>query len=114
MAQLDIWYNLAVAMARSYMALFMESIHVQCYANIPKGPKIIIANHPNATDGFVLPFIFREKLHYLVEEDLFHLPILGKIIKLADRMGFKIRSVDIEEPNLEAVFLQLTGRALRD
>lgn len=32
----------------------------------------------------------------------------------ADRFGFKIRSVEIEEPNLEAVFLHLTGRALRD
>jgi ABC-2 type transport system ATP-binding protein len=29
-------------------------------------------------------------------------------------MGYRIRSVDIEEPNLEAVFLHLTGRALRD
>ena len=28
--------------------------------------------------------------------------------------GIKIRSVDIHEPNLEAVFLHLTGRALRD
>jgi ABC-2 type transport system ATP-binding protein len=37
-------------------------------------------------------------------------PVLGK----ADRMGYKIRSVDIQEPNLEAVFLKLTGRALRD
>jgi hypothetical protein len=25
-----------------------------------------------------------------------------------------VRSIDIEEPNLEAVFLHLTGRALRD
>ena len=32
-------------------------------------------------------------------------PVLGK----ADRLGYKIRSVDIQEPNLEAVFLQLTG-----
>ncbi|MFZ2357913.1 MAG: ATP-binding cassette domain-containing protein [Anaerolineae bacterium] len=32
----------------------------------------------------------------------------------ADRLGFKIRSVEIQEPNLEAVFLHLTGRALRD
>ena len=29
-------------------------------------------------------------------------------------LGYKVRSVDIEEPNLEAVFLHLTGRALRD
>jgi len=37
-------------------------------------------------------------------------PVLGK----AAMLGYKIRSVDIQEPNLEAVFLQLTGRALRD
>ena len=37
-------------------------------------------------------------------------PALGKAVDL----GYKVRSVDIEEPNLEAVFLHLTGRALRD
>ena len=37
-------------------------------------------------------------------------PVLSKSVEL----GYKVRSVDIEEPNLEAVFLHLTGRALRD
>ncbi|MCB9143663.1 MAG: ATP-binding cassette domain-containing protein [Anaerolineales bacterium] len=37
-------------------------------------------------------------------------PALSKSMDL----GYKVRSVDIEEPNLEAVFLHLTGRALRD
>ena len=37
-------------------------------------------------------------------------PAVGK----ANDLGIKIRSVDIREPNLEAVFLHLTGRALRD
>jgi len=36
------------------------------------------------------------------------------VIGAATRLGVRIRSVDIEEPNLEAVFLHLTGRALRD
>ena len=39
---------------------------------------------------------------------------LSPVFRQADQLGFKIRSVDIEEPNLEAVFLHLTGRALRD
>jgi len=39
---------------------------------------------------------------------------LPPAISHADRLNFKIRSVDMEEPNLEAVFLHLTGRALRD
>jgi ABC-2 type transport system ATP-binding protein len=35
-------------------------------------------------------------------------------IERAAALGYRVRSVDIEEPNLEAVFLHLTGRALRD
>jgi ABC-2 type transport system ATP-binding protein len=40
--------------------------------------------------------------------------ILGDVVSSANTGGLKIRSIDIEEPNLEAVFLNLTGRALRD
>lgn len=40
--------------------------------------------------------------------------ILAAVVSTANERGIKIRSIDIREPNLEAVFLQLTGRALRD
>jgi len=40
--------------------------------------------------------------------------IMAPVIIKANELGTRIRSVDIQEPNLEAVFLQLTGRALRD
>ena len=40
--------------------------------------------------------------------------IMAPVILKASELGTKIRSVDIQEPNLEAVFLTLTGRALRD
>lgn len=40
--------------------------------------------------------------------------VLASVVSKANEHGIKIRSVDIEEPNLEAVFLHLTGRALRD
>ena len=40
--------------------------------------------------------------------------ILAPAITKANEIGVKIRSVDIQEPNLETVFLHLTGRALRD
>jgi len=39
---------------------------------------------------------------------------LAPVITRCNKLGITIRSVDMEEPNLEAVFLQLTGRALRD
>ncbi|CAG0934476.1 Linearmycin resistance ATP-binding protein LnrL [Thermoflexales bacterium] len=39
---------------------------------------------------------------------------LAPAITRANEAGVRIHSVDIQEPNLETVFLQLTGRALRD
>jgi ABC-2 type transport system ATP-binding protein len=40
--------------------------------------------------------------------------VLAAVVTKANERGIKIRSIDIREPNLEAVFLNLTGRALRD
>lgn len=40
--------------------------------------------------------------------------VLAPVISKANERGIKIHSIDIREPNLEAVFLHLTGRALRD
>jgi len=40
--------------------------------------------------------------------------LLPRLFEEAARAGIRITSVDIQEPNLEAVFLKLTGRALRD
>lgn len=40
--------------------------------------------------------------------------ILPHLFESATQSGVRITSVDIQEPNLEAVFLHLTGKALRD
>jgi ABC-2 type transport system ATP-binding protein len=40
--------------------------------------------------------------------------ILATVVTKANERGIKIRTMEIREPNLEAVFLNLTGRALRD
>jgi ABC-2 type transport system ATP-binding protein len=47
----------------------------------------------------------------LVEDSQKSLPL---VFDSATRLGLHIRTVQIQEPNLEAVFLHLTGRALRD
>jgi ABC-2 type transport system ATP-binding protein len=39
---------------------------------------------------------------------------LPRLFEIATQVGVRITSVDIQEPNLETVFLHLTGRALRD
>jgi ABC-2 type transport system ATP-binding protein len=50
-------------------------------------------------------------LSLLVEDSNLALPGL---FESANQAGVRITSVEIFEPNLEAVFLHLTGRALRD
>jgi ABC-2 type transport system ATP-binding protein len=40
--------------------------------------------------------------------------VLPRLFEAASKLGARITSVDIQEPNLETVFLHLTGRALRD
>ena len=40
--------------------------------------------------------------------------VLAVVVTKANERGIHIRSIDIREPNLEAVFFNLTGRALRD
>jgi len=39
---------------------------------------------------------------------------LANIVRAVDGSGAGITSVEVREPNLEAVFLHLTGKALRD
>jgi ABC-2 type transport system ATP-binding protein len=40
--------------------------------------------------------------------------ILPEAIRVLNTVGLPLNSLEIKEPNLEAVFLHLTGRALRD
>nr|WP_147533361.1 ABC transporter ATP-binding protein [Bacillus marasmi] len=63
--------------------------------------------------------IFPEKDITILDQKLtvFHKEpqlVLTDFIKAATSTGAKINSVDIVEPNLESVFLHLTGRSLRD
>ncbi|MGZ4178607.1 MAG: ABC transporter ATP-binding protein [Solirubrobacteraceae bacterium] len=40
--------------------------------------------------------------------------VLPELLRVAARAGVTVSSVDVDRPDLEAVFLHLTGRALRD
>jgi 1-acyl-sn-glycerol-3-phosphate acyltransferase len=83
---MDVWYSTAKALVGTYVSLFIQKIQVDGRDNIPTGAKIVVANHALATDGFLLPFIFPEKIHYLIQSEIFSLPILGKILSLADQI----------------------------
>ncbi len=59
-------------------------------------------SHANSEDG---------KVTVLVDDSN---RVLPRLFEAANAAGVRITAVDIQEPNLEAVFMHLTGRALRD
>ncbi len=83
---MDIWYNVAKGISRTYLGLFVDGIQVDGKENLPSGPKIIVANHSQVSDAFVLPFIIPEKIHFLIQEETFTLPVIGRILALADQI----------------------------
>jgi ABC-2 type transport system ATP-binding protein len=52
-----------------------------------------------------------ERISVLVDDSN---KVLPRLFEIVSQQSGRITSVDIREPNLEAVFLHLTGRALRD
>ena len=62
-------------------------------------------------DGVKHVTLAEEKISVLADDSN---KVLPRLFDMAARHSARITSVDICEPNLEAVFLHLTGRALRD
>jgi len=83
---MDFWYNVITTTFKTYLTVFVHPIHIEGRENLPKGPKIVVANHSSSTDSFVLPCIFPEKLHFLVQSELFTLPVAGKLLAWADQI----------------------------
>jgi len=86
---MDFWYGFAKNIIRFYTTFFLH-YHVEGREHIPTGPKIIVGNHPYATDGFVLPFIFKETLHFAIQENVFDVPILGRLLTFAGQIPVRV------------------------
>jgi len=80
------WYQIANSIVNIYINHFIDNIRVIGKENIPVGPKIIVANHPNATDGLLLPSVFSEKLHFMIQASVFETPFIGRILAYAEQI----------------------------
>lgn len=81
---MDIWYAWFKLVLGTYIRAFGIKAEFSGLENVPHGPKIVVGNHPNATDSFHLPFLFKEKVAALVENDAMQTPIIGRWLQLAD------------------------------
>jgi 1-acyl-sn-glycerol-3-phosphate acyltransferase len=80
---MDFWYGWEKFVMGSYLRISGVRAEVTGLENIPDGPKIVVGNHPNATDTLHLPFLFKEKVVGLAENNLLQMPIVGRWLRLA-------------------------------
>lgn len=71
---------------RAYQKAFHINYTVKGLETLPAGPKIIAINHTNVTDIAFLPLTFSGIPRFVVQGDLFQVPLLGQILKGTDQI----------------------------
>jgi 1-acyl-sn-glycerol-3-phosphate acyltransferase len=60
----------------------MFKLNILRLTQLPAGPKILVANHPSATDPFIIHLLVKEGLNVLITESAFQVPAFGKFLRL--------------------------------
>jgi len=77
-----IWYTLGRAAVGAW-AQTMLKVDISQRAPLPKGRKIIAANHPTTTDPILIELLTLEPMHVLITEMCFKVPVVGQSLRLA-------------------------------
>ena len=71
----------SLSVLKSYFALCNRTYDVTGMNSLPKGPRIIAMNHTPGCDPLYLPFILNETPHFLLQDGLFSIPVIGSMLK---------------------------------
>lgn len=72
-------YGLAVLLVRFY-ARVMLKLDILWRVPLPAGPKLFIANHPSATDPFLIHLLSSKHLSVLISGNAFAMPLFGQFL----------------------------------
>ena len=76
------WYTLGRTAVGAY-AQMMLKVDISRRAPLPKGAKIIAANHPTTTDPILIGLLTLEPMHVLITEMCFKVPLVGQSLRRA-------------------------------
>ena len=80
----NILYELARTFVQAYSRLMLR-MDIQSYAALPRGPKLFIANHPSATDPFLVHLL--ERMSVLITANAFAFPIMGAFLRHVEQVA---------------------------
>lgn len=75
-----ILYSLSLILLRTF-ALVMLRMDIRRHAALPAGPLIFVANHPSATDGFLIHMVSNSQLNVLITAKAFTVPVFGWFLR---------------------------------
>lgn len=73
-------YTFSRPLVKTYTGT-MLNMDVQWHAPLPRGAKIIAANHPSTTDPFFVAAMANQQVFILINEKLFKVPVFGKYLR---------------------------------
>ena len=77
-----VFYRVGSIIVGTYSKI-MFKMDVQKHINIPRGAKIIVANHPTTIDPFILTSISHGQAAVLIKDVLFDVPVFGRYLRLS-------------------------------
>lgn len=68
-------------MLKSYFTVLNRTYDVKGNEYLRAGPRIIAMNHTPGCDPFYLPFLLEETPHFLLQDGLFAIPVIGSMLR---------------------------------
>ena len=79
-------YGLTLQLVRLYARLMLK-LDIQFRSPLPAGPKLFAANHPSASDPFLIHLLSSKHLSVMVSGNAFEMPLFGKFLHLCRQIS---------------------------
>jgi 1-acyl-sn-glycerol-3-phosphate acyltransferase len=76
------WYQLGRSLVKAYVQHVLRANIVQEH-KLPRGAKILAANHPSTSDPAFITVLVEEQTSILIKEALFKVPVFGRSLRAA-------------------------------
>ena len=97
---------------KSYFTLLHRTYDVKGHESLPAGGKIIAMNHTQGCDPFDLPFVLEETPHFLLQDGLFRIPIIGWLLKETGQIAVYRGTERAKEAKEQACALLREGKTI--
>lgn len=76
----DLLYTLGRSVVRAYARLMLR-LDIHWHHALPPGPKLFVANHPSATDPFLIHLVSPQPMSVMITAKAFNVPLFGRFLR---------------------------------